>query len=163
MKKTILIPTDFSRLSREAVDIGVALARVLPAKVLLMHSITQPEGVEELSAAYDEYYAYTRDQISGTLEELAKAIEKEGVEVETLLVNGIPHEEIIKTAAQEGVEMIVMGTHGRRGWNRLLMGSQAEQVVRSASCPVITVKGTPAQAPPEPSENPTENPREKVV
>jgi nucleotide-binding universal stress UspA family protein len=152
MKKTILIPTDFSRLSKEAVHIGVALARVLPARVLLMHSITQPEGAEELSAAYDEYYAYTRDQISGSLEELGKEIEKEGVEVETLLVNGVPHEEIIKTAKQEGVEMIVMGTHGRRGWNRLLMGSQAEQVVRSAPCPVITVKGMPAQAPTTPIE-----------
>jgi nucleotide-binding universal stress UspA family protein len=140
--QTILIPTDFSELSQEAIHVGVALARVLPARVLLMHSISSPKDLDDLSAAYDEYYAYTRDQISGSLEELGKKIAEQGVEVQTLLVTGIPHEKIVEAAKQECADMIVMGTHGRTGWNRLLMGSQAEQVVRTAPCPVITVKGS---------------------
>jgi universal stress protein A len=139
--KSILIPTDFSELSKNAVDIGLAIAGALPARVILMHSINMPDDMDELSAAYNDYYAYVRDQASGGLEELMREIEAHGIKAKMELVWGIPHEEIVKIARKEKVDMIVMGTHGRRGWDRLLMGSQAEQVVRTAPCPVITVKG----------------------
>jgi nucleotide-binding universal stress UspA family protein len=139
--KTILIPTDFSELSKEAIDVGITLARALPARIILMHSINMPDDLDELSAAYNEYYAYVRDQASGGLEELAKEIEANDIEAKMELVWGIPHEEIVRVAQEEEVDMIVMGTHGRKGWDRLVMGSQAEQVVRNAPCPVITLKG----------------------
>ena len=70
-----------------------------------------------------------------------REIEAQGIKTKMELVWGIPHEEIVKIARSEEVDMIVMGTHGRTGWDRLLMGSQAEHVVRTAPCPVITVKG----------------------
>ncbi|HET6370904.1 MAG TPA: universal stress protein [Nitrospiria bacterium] len=139
--KTILIPTDFSELSKNAVDIGIAIADALSARVILLHSINMPDDMDELSAAYNDYYAYVRDQASGGLEELMREIEAQGIKTKMELVWGIPHEEIVKIARSEKVDMIVMGTHGRTGWDRLLMGSQAEHVVRTAPCPVITVKG----------------------
>ena len=55
--KTILIPTDFSELSKNAVDIGIAIADALSARVILLHSINMPDDMDELSAAYNDYYA----------------------------------------------------------------------------------------------------------
>lgn len=54
---------------------------------------------------------------------------------------GVPFEEIVRAAAEESADLIVMGTHGRRGLNRLLLGSVADRVIRLAACPVLTVRG----------------------
>jgi len=144
--ETILIPTDFSKLSEQAVDTGVALARAFSARIVLLHVMNRPEDLDKLSAAYDEFYAYTRDQMSGLLEEVCDKIKKKGVPANMELLIGVPHEEIVRIALREKADLIVMGTHGRKGLDRLRMGSQTEQVVRSAHCPVVTLKGSPKQA-----------------
>ena len=66
--------------------------------------------------------------------------------IERVLREGNPAEEIVRLAGERGCDLIVMGTHGRRRLGRLLMGSVAEQVLRRAPCPVLTVKGEPAEA-----------------
>ncbi|MEK7715145.1 MAG: universal stress protein, partial [candidate division NC10 bacterium] len=63
-----------------------------------------------------------------------------GIPVRWALEVGVPFEEIVKAAEKEGADMIVMGTHGRSGLNRLLLGSVAERVIRLAPCPVLTVR-----------------------
>jgi|SRR5579863_264580 len=139
--QTILVPTDFSSLSDQAIEMGVSFARAFSARLVIVHVMNRPEDTDELSAAYDEFYAYTRDRISGLLEELCERIQLDGVEADWELVIGVPHREIIRSAIRNNADLIAMGTHGRQGFDRLLMGSQAEAVVRSAPCPVITAKG----------------------
>jgi nucleotide-binding universal stress UspA family protein len=75
------------------------------------------------------------------LADLAARLAKRGVKVRTLLREGTPHRAIVDAAKQPGTDLIVMGTHGRTGMSRLLLGSVAELVIRHAPCPVLTVRG----------------------
>jgi nucleotide-binding universal stress UspA family protein len=129
----ILHPTDFSGPSRDAFDLACSLARDHGARVVVLHVLpvllygdlgpVLPPPTEELEQA---------------LRELRPA--DPGVEVEYRLTQGEPAREILAEARDCGCDLIVMGTHGRTGLGRLLMGSVAEQVVRKAPCPVLTVK-----------------------
>ena len=75
-----------------------------------------------------------------TLEARCGQLRQSGIKARWRLEVGVPFEEIVKAAHEEGADMIVMGTHGRSGLNRLLLGSVAERVVRLALCPVLTVR-----------------------
>jgi len=133
---TILHPTDFSEPAAEAFKLACSLARDHRARLLLLHVIPPPltHGEVLARAAPDSY----RDQLWRELEHI-KTLETT-VEIETRLVEGHPHKEIVQTAKEEGCDMIVMGTHGRKGLSRLLMGSVAEHVLRHATCPVLTLR-----------------------
>jgi nucleotide-binding universal stress UspA family protein len=146
--KTILHPTDFSAHSDCAFRLACSLARDHGARVVALHIVTptvlaSPEGVAFPPTGADEDRA--QEQLNGL-----QASER-GVAVERRLVHGDVPEEILRVAEQTLCELIVMGTHGRTGLGRLIMGSVAEQVLRKASCPVLTVKAPPRQ---QPSESP---------
>lgn len=137
--KTILFPTDFSTCGDAALEYATSLATSLGAKLLIVHA-------EEHPLAYgggEMYY--------GTLEPDTEALRKMLYEVkphdpavpfEHRMLLGEPASAIVELAERERIDMIVIGTHGRSGLMRLLMGSVAEQIVRSAPCPVVTVKAT---------------------
>lgn len=142
----ILYPTDFSTLGQTALELATSLARDRGAKLLIVH-------VEEPLTAYgggEFYYGIDepdRKEIQRMLSEVVPTDPLVGYEHRLLI--GSPASGIVHLAEREGVDMIVMPTHGRTGLVRLLMGSVAEEVVRKASCPVLTVKaaaGTPAKA-----------------
>ena len=140
----ILHPTDFSESATQAEEIAVRLARDSKGELVLTQVLVEAplyaEGLASLREAQKVYDAQ-RKWAEETLEARAGQIQKEhGIQVRWTLPVGVPFEEIVKTAADEHVDMIVMGTHGRSGLNRLLLGSVAERVIRLAPCPVVTVR-----------------------
>jgi nucleotide-binding universal stress UspA family protein len=135
--KLILVPIDFSESSEAALGWATVLARDTGAKLLLVHVETVP-----LTTGGGEYiYAIPEPPTQELQERLRQvAVKDASVAVERRLLAGDPADAIIRVAQETGADMIVMGTHGRRGITRLLMGSVAESVVRRAACPVLTVK-----------------------
>jgi nucleotide-binding universal stress UspA family protein len=138
--KAILHPTDFSQHSDYALRLAGSLARDHEARLIILHVVLTlgPELVtygEAASQLQPESYRHK------LWEELRRVqLPDPVVSIEHLLAEGDPAAEIVRTAQETGAELIVMATHGRTGLQRLLMGSVAEQVMRKASCPVLTVK-----------------------
>jgi len=135
--KTVLFPTDFSTVSDAALAQATGLARGLNARMVIFH-------VEEPPLAYagGEFYYGVPEPSKHVLETMLKAIVPgdPNVPYTHRMVMGSPSDEIIRMAKDERADMIVMGTHGRSGVARLLMGSVAEQVLRHAPCPVMVVR-----------------------
>lgn len=136
--RKILFPVDFSTLGEAALDLATSLARDRGAKLLIVH-------VEEPPMAYgggEMYYGIEepdREELMRMLSQVLPTDPTVGYEHRMLL--GSPATAIVHLAEKEGVDMIVMPTHGRTGLFRMLVGSVAEEVVRKAKCPVLTVKG----------------------
>lgn len=132
----ILHPTDFSERAGAAFRMACALARDHGARLVVLHVYPPPLSHGEVVA---------RRQPNGFHEELWSALRRvqprePGLNVEHWLIEGHAAAEILRAAAEHGCDLIVMGTHGRAGVARLLMGSVAEKVLRKAPCPVLTVK-----------------------
>lgn len=140
--KKILFPTDFSRSSDAGLQYATVLARDTGATLLIAH-------VEEPPAAYgggEMYYGILEPDNSELWRMLREVKPTDpAVAFEHRLLRGDPAGEVVQLAEDEQVDMIVMGTHGRTGFKRLLMGSVAEAIVRRATCPVLCLKaGMPA-------------------
>jgi len=134
--RIILHPTDFSEQSDYALRLACALARDHEARLVLLHVAAPPMAVyggDMLVAVPPESHDEERQRLD-------RLSVPEGVSAERRLVEGDPGTEILLAARQTGPDLIVMGTHGRTGLARILMGSVAERVVRKAPCPVLTVK-----------------------
>lgn len=137
----ILVPIDFSQGSEQALDYACALAKKIGATVHLVHGLDAalPELTLTLSS---EMLRSLRDGNQAALDRLADA-RRANVEIGmTLVMEGDPREVIHAAAEKLGVDLIVMGTHGRRGLARLFLGSVAEDVSRRAPCPVLLVRGS---------------------
>lgn len=139
--RKILCPVDFSTLGQAALETATSLARDRGSKLLIAH-------VQEPSLAYigGEFYYGVEEPSRGELEKMLRAVvpTDPNVGYEHRLVTGEPAQTIVDLAETEGVDMIVLTTHGRTGLSRLLMGSVAEEVVRKANCPVLTIKANAA-------------------
>lgn len=131
----ILFPTDFSHCGDAALEMATSLAVEHQAMLLIVH-------VEEPAAAYGggELYLPELDHqdLLPRLHDIVPADPR--VMYDHRLISGTAATAIVRLAEAEDVEMIVMGTHGRTGLTRMIMGSVAEDVVRHASCPVMTVR-----------------------
>lgn len=142
LPKNILVPTDLSEGAEQALDYACELAAKLDATIHLVNVIGIPAlGVPELGVAL------TATMIDSLVGENQKAIDELAARKspsarigQVLLKTGDARDLINQTAAEVGADLIVMGTHGRRGVSRALLGSIAETVVRSAPCPVLTVR-----------------------
>jgi nucleotide-binding universal stress UspA family protein len=139
----ILYPTDFSECANEAQAVAVDLARKLDADLVLVQVLVEAplysEGFisrRQVQTVYDAQRKWSED----TLEALAERLRQSGIKTSCRVQAGAPHEEIVRTAEEEHADMIVMGTHGRGGLNRMILGSVAERVIRLAPCPVLTVR-----------------------
>jgi nucleotide-binding universal stress UspA family protein len=141
----ILYPCDFSAAGQAALETAAALARDHGAKLLVLH-VQEPVVAYGGGELYSGIPEVDVDALRRQLLEVAPADRR--VAVEHRLLVGSPAAAIVRTAEEEKVDMIVMSTHGRTGLMRVLMGSVAEEVVRKAKCPVVTVKGTAAVAEP---------------
>ena len=135
--KTILCPTDFSASSDEALTHASSLASQSGAQLYLLHVTQLPvpytDGIPVYSP-YAEQVAQDENTLKGVTVPDAK------VKCERHHRIGDPAPEILDFAKEHNVDLIVMGTHGRKGLTRLLLGSVAEQVVRKATCPVLTYR-----------------------
>jgi nucleotide-binding universal stress UspA family protein len=143
--KTILHPTDFSERSQFAFKLACSLARDHGAKVVLLHVVPPPQ-----MTTYDEVLVPPLTDPNQDLE-LADRMDKivspcPNVTLERRLEEGFAATEIVRLAKELQADLIVLGTHGRSGLGRLLLGSVAEQVLRHAECPVLTVKSPQALA-----------------
>jgi nucleotide-binding universal stress UspA family protein len=127
--RTILHPTDFSERARYALQLACALARDQGAHLTLLHVMPVPLAQEKMRY---------REEMEGELNRTE--VPDPSVSVERRLEEGDPATQILGAAQEGGCDLIVLGTHGRTGLDRLLMGSVAEQVVRRAPCPVLTVR-----------------------
>ena len=136
--KRILVPTDFSETSEAALKYGVALARAFKGQLYLLHVPEHRGGAPEAdpiglvgettqTAAHERLVALLTEQ------------EIQELRPERVLQGGKPDHAIVQYAKEHEIDLIVMGTHGREGVARVLIGSVAEKVVRRAPCPVLTV------------------------
>jgi len=142
--KTILHATDFSDPSAAAFRFACGLARDYKTRLVVLHVVPPPESHGEVVARRQDH-GYHHD-----LWRLLDRVRPEdpAVTVERRLEDGQPAATILRVAREEGADLIVLGTQGRRGLGRLLLGSVAEQVVRQAPCPVLTTNlAVPATAP----------------
>jgi nucleotide-binding universal stress UspA family protein len=144
MYAKILVPVDFSACSKEALRHARAIAEAVGGEVVLLHVAYGRSlfhggvGSTSLSAA-DE--AELREQAEADLAELAREFDPEGRLVRAREVaEGDARDAILEAARARGADLIVMGTHGRSGVARRLLGSVAESVVRHAGCPVLVVR-----------------------
>lgn len=142
LPKNILVPTDLSEGAEEALDYACELAAKLGATIHIVNVIGIPAlGLPELGVAL------TTTVIDSLIADNQKALDElkarkclQATIGQVLLRTGDARDVINQTALEVGADLIVMGTHGRRGVTRALLGSVAETVVRSAPCPVLTVR-----------------------
>jgi len=134
--KRILVPTDFSEPSGAALNYGMELADAFSAQLYLLH-VTDENGVNfEADFPMVQFESAPQEQ----LERLAAQHAAKNRRTEYALRIGAPSDQIVRYAGSRDIDLIVMGTHGRSGVPHMLMGSVAEKVVRSAPCPVLTIR-----------------------
>ena len=138
---SILVATDFSDISGSAFTKAVDLARQLNAQLHIVHIVqihpaNMPQSgnvnIEELEALEEKNAS---DSLAAVLEEQCQ-----GLDVKTHVLHGDPAAQVMQTASDTGVDIIVMGTHGRTGLAHLIMGSVAESVLKNSEIPVLCVK-----------------------
>lgn len=138
--KNILIPIDYSERSGATMSYAVSLAKEYDAKLHLVHVYEPPIAYTDGGFAATVLPPADVIDVEAERDRLTAAIPSGDLAVQTQFVIGNPSEELVDYAKAQNVDLIVMGTHGRTGLTRLLMGSVAEGVLRHASCPVLTVK-----------------------
>lgn len=142
LPRTILVATDFSEYADHALDYAAELAQRLDAKLHLVHAIGVPTiGIAEMGLAYGSMMMETTTkEAQEALSARAARFRDRASFAGTHLEVGDARDVIDRIAETIGADLIVMGTHGRRGVRRMLLGSVAETVVRSAPCPVLTIR-----------------------
>jgi nucleotide-binding universal stress UspA family protein len=144
MFKRILVPTDGSELSQKAITAAISLAQMLKASVVGMTTV-EPYSYSNLSEYrpetlenYEERMEQAGDERVG---QIANAAASAGVPVETVVVKSFsPYEAIIEAAKGNGCDLIVMASHGRRGLNAVLLGSETQKVLTHSAIPVMVYR-----------------------
>jgi len=139
----ILFATDFSEGSKSALPYAVDLAKRYEAKLIIMHviyDVARTTGWYIPHISVEEVYSDMEKSAKAELEKTYTEEMRGFKDIERVVMKGIPYEEITKFADTSKVDVIVLATHGRTGLDRLLFGSTAEQVVRYAPCPVLSVR-----------------------
>lgn len=142
----ILVPTDFGESSQQALALAVCLAKKFDSKVTLLHSFEVPSYVYAgLGATTADYLVPIEDAARKALEDALRDLKVELPSSVALLKQGAPWQQILDASEETGADLVVMGTHGRKGLGRALIGSVAEKVVRLSSVPVLTMREPPAK------------------
>jgi nucleotide-binding universal stress UspA family protein len=139
----VLVPTDFSAASEEAWKTAQRLAQSVDAELVLLHVFVEAPLYSESPFSgprVREIYESARDWVQAKLAQWADAARASGLAVRTEVRAGVPHREILTAAGEVQADLIVMGTHGRGGVERALMGSVADRVIRLGPCPVLSVR-----------------------
>ena len=144
--KRILVPVDFSPSSLKALDYAADFAKPLGAELCTLFVIEPiyyavPDLAGAAAGAVGGLLEEQRKSAKTQLERLQGRYARKQIKLRTLLQTGTPYQAITDAAKSLKADMIVMSTHGRTGVTHLLLGSVAERVVRSATCPVLTIRG----------------------
>tara|TARA_B110000263_G_scaffold128706_1_gene111946 strand:+ start:543 stop:1010 length:468 start_codon:yes stop_codon:yes gene_type:complete len=142
--RKIILATDFSESSEEASYHAVLLAQTFNAELQALHVFTpRPIGTNYASVQKEkqakEDFVLTRERGEKMLNKLANSFH---VTANTIFAEGHAGPEIIRVAAEQNADLVVVGTHGYTGWNRLALGSVSEYIVRHSPCAVLTIKPT---------------------
>ena len=137
----ILVPTDGSDYSMRAAQYGIGIAKMLSAQILVLYVIDKV-AIDQISKAteHDSVERELKEDGQRYVNYVLGLAEKEGVKSSSLLTKGSPYEQIVHLARELNIDLIVMGTYGRRGAERVLIGSVAERVIEYAPCPVLVIK-----------------------
>jgi nucleotide-binding universal stress UspA family protein len=140
--KRILVPIDFSETSEAALGHAVPLASAFSASMYVLHVVRRMLAETGKSEAWRPPLSLSEKDQGGVQEELRKLLERQTptVQAQALVKVGSPFLEIVRCAKEMDIDLIVMGTHGRGPVAHMLIGSVAERVVRTAPCPVLTVR-----------------------
>lgn len=139
----IVVPTDFSAESDKAWQVARRLARAVGGQLHLVHVFVEAPLYSEALMSGDrvrEVYAEGRAWVEREMARLAEAARGEGLTVRTSLREGAVAAAIVEAAREDAADLVVVGTHGRGGIDRALLGSVADRVIRLAPCPVLAVR-----------------------
>jgi universal stress protein A len=140
----ILVATDFSPASGPAMDEAVKLAQKNGAELLIAHAYEPPSPLQIdgyiAPRIYNEWDDTLRNEAVLALTPLVESARKQGINARPVVLKGAPFKAITEAAGSEHADLVVMGTHGRTGLSRLVLGSVAARVAASAPCPVLTVR-----------------------
>jgi nucleotide-binding universal stress UspA family protein len=140
---TILFANDFSEGSEHAFDYALSLANQYSAKLLIVHVINEPVDLRGFYVPHISFENLEKEIADGAEKMMDRFCSENLADFgrfEKFVISGVPYEEIVRKADESGADLIIMGTHGRKGVDHLLFGSTAERVVRNAACPVMTVR-----------------------
>lgn len=144
--KKIVVPVDFSKHSLKALDYAVEFAKTFKAELHLLFVIepvayaTPTDFYAGMASQLSSLITEQRRSAASQLAQLQAKLKKKGVNAKTILRSGIAYQEIVDGAKKLKADLIIHATHGRTGLSHLVMGSVAERVVRSAPCPVLTLR-----------------------
>ena len=135
----ILVPTDGSEFTRSAIKTAIDLAKISGGRIVAMYVIDQTLFINApMDSAISSVYSILKKEGNDAVEFVRGEGEKHGVKVDTLVLDGSPVKTIVENSGE--YDLIVMGTLGRTGMSKLLMGSVAEKVVRHSKCPVMIAR-----------------------
>jgi nucleotide-binding universal stress UspA family protein len=141
--KTILFATDFSESSDYAFQYAYSLAKKFNARLLLVHVINEPVDLRGFYVPHISFEKLEEEIEEGAqkmMEKFCRTHIRDYDNYESIIVPGIPYDEIIKKATDNSADLIILGTHGRTGLDHVLFGSTAEKVVRKSPVPVMTIR-----------------------
>lgn len=141
--KNILFATDFSESSDYAFQYAYSLAKKFNARLLLVHVINEPVDLRGFYVPHISFEKLEEEIEEGArkmMEKFCRTHIRDYDNYETVIVPGIPYDEIIKKATAISADLIVLGTHGRTGLDHVLFGSTAEKIVRKSPVPVMTIR-----------------------
>jgi nucleotide-binding universal stress UspA family protein len=139
----ILTAIDFSENSEHAFEYALTLAKQFQAELTIMHVINEPVDLRGFYVPHISFEQLEKEIEEGAQKMMENFCQTRMVDFnnyKTAIVTGIPYEEIIRKSEDTAASLIVLGTHGRTGLDHIIFGSTAERVVRSASCPVLTIR-----------------------
>lgn len=141
--KKILVPIDFSDYSKSALKYAVSFAKLFNSEMVLIYVVEPIIYPPDFSMGQIAIPSVNTEWDKTAIEQLEKLSKSEipvNIKVKTLVKTGKPFVEIIETASEENVDLIIIATHGHSGVEHILFGSTAEKVVRKAPCPVLTLR-----------------------
>ncbi len=145
MIRRIVHPSDFSTASTRAFRKAIEMAKASRAELLIVHVLNPimpvPGDAYIPPKVYDDLAASARAWARKQLDKLLARAKKAGVRAKGFLLEGVAHAQIVRFARSKRADLVVMGTHGRSGLAKLVLGSVAERVIGAAPCPVVTVRG----------------------
>jgi nucleotide-binding universal stress UspA family protein len=136
--QNIVVPTDFGDAAQRAADLACELATQFQARLTLLHvwSVPVPAYAQRVTVPFEEM----RAGVEKALEIEASRLRPRFAAIRSLAIHGQPWSAIVEAVEEHGFDLVVMGTHGRRGVERFFLGSVADRVVRASAAPVLTVR-----------------------
>ena len=140
--EAVLLPTDGSEAATAAVDHGIAIAERYDATVhvLSVIDIGALAGASSIGMSVPDVVEDLEETHEAAVETVANRCERAGLDARTRVEQGTPHRSIREYVDAEGIDLVTMGTHGRTGFDRFVLGSVTDRVIRTSSAPVLTVR-----------------------